>query len=208
MQKGTQLILKGLAVLSLLYFTGYLLWGFLGVHDVADPHGLNVNNGTMLDHSPEPPQGSVVLLTALTANKLDVFNGIDDFYGKVWTNRQQYARLHGNLTFALANKFRLRSDDSRFKQFSNFEREACRMGQVTGDHARYGNTSIGRVGLVAGYRRAYHDLEYRSIRPSPQSGSIKNATSRRECPDCRSGDSWSELYRLDHGRGTNILWYD
>jgi hypothetical protein len=89
MQKGTAAVFKGLGFLVLLYLCGYLLWGFLDVavtpHSVSESE-LKPDNVT---------HGSVVLLTALTSNKLDVFRTIDDFYGKVWSNRQQYARLHG-----------------------------------------------------------------------------------------------------------------
>ena len=90
MQKGTLLLVRGLIAISLLYLFGHLLWAFRGVSDESGvgPE-LNVDNFTVV-------HGDVVLLTALTPQKLDVFSGIDNFYGKVWENRQSYASLHGN----------------------------------------------------------------------------------------------------------------
>ena len=38
----------------------------------------------------------VVLLTGLTFEKLQDFEGVQDFYGKIWNNRISYAQVHGN----------------------------------------------------------------------------------------------------------------
>jgi len=37
----------------------------------------------------------VVLLTAVTYERLSVFAGVDHFYTKMWRNRLGYARAHG-----------------------------------------------------------------------------------------------------------------
>jgi len=89
MQKGVQVVLKGLGVLSFLYILGYFLWTFVGLDDGHDSKGpeLALANSTT--------RNSIVLLTAVTASKLDVFSGIEDFYSKVWDNRLNYARHHG-----------------------------------------------------------------------------------------------------------------
>lgn len=89
MQRGVQVVLKGLGVLSFLYILGYFLWAFVGVDDRHESKGpeLTVANSTT--------RNSIVLLTAVTASKLNVFGGIEDFYSKVWDNRLNYARHHG-----------------------------------------------------------------------------------------------------------------
>src|SRR5277367_5015356 len=54
---------------------------------------------SLSSHQESNVGGGVVLLTAVTYERLGVFAAVDDFYTKLWRNRLGYAKTHGIYPF-------------------------------------------------------------------------------------------------------------
>lgn len=91
-------ILLSFIVLLVLYL---YIWttkrrGKVVVHDFSPVTVPKTRNQTVWKlKENEPKKHGVIMVTGLTYERLDSFKDIEDFYQKVWENREQYAEAHG-----------------------------------------------------------------------------------------------------------------
>jgi hypothetical protein len=119
MQRSTTTLTILASFLSLMLLFGLYKGSesWRGYHDSNNPAAEWSNRLT-------PQQHGVVLLTGLTTNKLKDFEGVDDFYGKLWNNRLTFTVTHGTLipplcTCRLTKGYSLNLVDMKDFQFSN-----------------------------------------------------------------------------------------
>lgn len=110
--------------------------------------------------SPSYAPRPVVVLTGLTSNTLKDFEGVGDFYGKLWNNRATYAMAHGTSLESHPNCARIRSSGCRHERFRGCEHATPSLGKDTSHRPGAQYVPNYRVGVVVGRRCHYNDAAY------------------------------------------------